>query len=38
MVLAGPGLIPTASAPDCAARGADHCILDAQLAVDPPGP
>lgn len=34
MVLAGPGLMPVASEPDCAARGADHCVLDVELAVE----
>lgn len=33
MVLSGPGLIPVSSRPDCTARGADHCILDVELAV-----
>jgi hypothetical protein len=33
MVLSGPGLTPVSSQPDCAARGADHCILDVELAV-----
>ena len=35
MVMAGPGATPVASEPDCAARGADHCILDVTLAVAP---
>lgn len=35
MALSGPGLIPVSSLPDCAARGADHCILDVELAVGP---
>ena len=34
MLLAGPGLSPVRSEPDCASRGADHCILDVTLAVD----
>ena len=35
MVLTGPGLTPVRSQPDCASRGADHCILDVELAVEP---
>lgn len=34
MVLTDPGLIPVRSEPDCASRGADHCILDVELAVE----
>ncbi len=37
MVLTGPGLAPVRSEPDCASRGADHCILDVELAVEGDG-
>jgi vancomycin resistance protein VanJ len=37
MVLVGPGLSPVRSEPDCAPRGADHCILDVEFVVDPYG-
>jgi endonuclease/exonuclease/phosphatase family metal-dependent hydrolase len=33
MVLVDPSLAPVTSQPDCTSRGADHCILDVELAV-----
>jgi endonuclease/exonuclease/phosphatase family metal-dependent hydrolase len=35
MALAGPGLMPVSSEPDCTSSGADHCILDVTLVVAP---
>lgn len=37
MVLVSPDLAPVSSRPDCASRGADHCILDVEVAIDPRG-